>query len=154
MEAVRLLEWLHFCILVWLLTASAPQFRRLQLKAGFSFLSRRDRISSSAADLQKCSRRWASCYVMMNLIIETPAPYFSFIVKMTVYSSWQQVESLCHTATECWLSTRNSIFVWSRTTTSLSLSHSACQNRCKWTQFLARCTSQINNCAHHALQYN
>lgn len=85
MEAVRLLEWLHFGILVFLcsvLTASSPQFRWLQLKASrpppffFLFCGRKDQISSSAVNLQKCSQHWASYYVMANLIIENPCALF------------------------------------------------------------------------------
>lgn len=59
------------------------------------------------------------------------------------YSSWQQVVSLCHTATECWLSTGNSIFFRCQTS---ALSQPV-RTGSKWIQFLAHCTSQITICA-------
>lgn len=76
---MRLLEWLPFCVSVFLcsvLTASAPQFRWLQLKASFFLSCHKDQISSSAVDLQKCSQQWASYYVIVNLIIENLCPVF------------------------------------------------------------------------------
>lgn len=91
---------------------------------------------------------------MVNLIIEKikkPCPYFIFIDKMTVYSYWQQVERVCATQQQSadYLDATAYLFE-----AKPLLLPQPVRTGCKWTQFLAHCTSQINNCAYPALQYN
>lgn len=102
-----------FCVQSW-------HHSRLDLDDSSFLFSLKDQICSSAVNLQESSHQWASCYVIINLIIENLCPAFTY--KLTAYSLWQQVVSFCHTATVLIIYKQQHIYLKPNHCLSLNLS--------------------------------